>query len=84
MPANLRDLAAALASPADRVAPPVLRQGVITATAAGPPATVSVSIGGEPAIPGVRYATSIGAPAVGQTVWLLVSDTDLFVAFRLA
>lgn len=81
--ANLRDLAAALAPRPERTPVPVYRQAVISDVAAGPPATVSVLLGGEgTAIPGVRYVAGL-APQVGQTVWILVLGKDLLVVFRL-
>lgn len=82
--ANLRDLAARLAPPRERTPVPAYRQAVVEAVSAGPPASISVRIGGEGVvIPGVRYAHTL-APAAGQTVWVLVLGKDMMATHRLA
>lgn len=76
-----RDLARALA-PSE--APSPLRQGVVTAVNAGPPASVDVRLGSATtATPKVRYLASY-APSVGHTVWLLLLERDAVVLGRLA
>jgi hypothetical protein len=61
-----------------------LRQGVVTATAAGPPKTVTVQLGGEttPAA-GARYLAS-HTPAVNDAVWVLVAGRTRLVLGKLA
>lgn len=51
------------------------RQGVVTAVAAGPPPSCSVRIGGPAGtvVAGVRIASHLGQPIVGDTVWVLIT-----------
>lgn len=51
---------------------------------AGPPATVTITVGGSTTeIPGVRYAASY-APTVGDVVYGRIVDTDYLVEGKLA
>lgn len=60
------------------------RQGVVTAVATGPPASLSVEIGGsDTVVSGVRYLNSY-SPSVGHTVWVDIQDSDPIVIGRLA
>lgn len=59
-------------------------RGEITATSAGPPATVSVKIDGQTtALSGIRYLASY-SPVVGDIVEILIDDTDVLILGDLA
>lgn len=58
--------------------------GVVTATAAGPPATVTVKISGSTtATAGLRYLSSY-TPSVNDTVLILSRGSDFVVVGKLA
>lgn len=64
--------------------PASLLQGVVTATATGPPLTVSIQLGGSTTtISGIRYNKTL-TPTVGMTVWVVRSGNDMFVLCTLA
>jgi hypothetical protein len=61
-----------------------LRQGIVTATAAGQPATVTVKLGGSTTtISGIRYLSSYTA-TTNDTVWILQAGADLLVLGKLS
>lgn len=65
-------------------APAALVYGVVTAIAAGPPASLTITLAGSStSIAGVRYLSSYG-PVVNDTVEILQSGSDLLVIGTLA
>jgi hypothetical protein len=58
------------------------RQAVVTAVHPGPPATVDVTLGGDP-IPGCRYLAWY-TPTIGDVVRVLQEGGDLLVLGDLA
>lgn len=82
---GLRELADAFQpTPGDPAAGLQLRQGVITALAAGPPPTVTVRIGkATTAVPGIRYHSAY-IPAVSDVVFLVQNGSDVLCLGTLA
>jgi hypothetical protein len=62
-----------------------LRQAVVAAVNAGPPASVDLTLlgGSDTVIPAVRHLAAY-SPTVGDTVWCLQQRTDLLVLGTLA
>lgn len=57
-----------------------LQQCVVTAVAAGPPKTLTVTIGGSAVtVPGVSFLSSYTAPTVNDVVWAIGVPGDLLV-----
>lgn len=61
--------------------PLLLRQVVVTAVNAGPPASVNIEDNGP--ITGVRYLNSY-TPTVNDVVWAMVDEPDILVLGKLA
>lgn len=59
------------------------RQGVVTATAVGPPPTCTVDFGGGAILAGVRYAKTY-APVVGEVVEIEVRSGNPTIKWALA
>jgi hypothetical protein len=63
---------------------PRKRQGQVVSIQAGPPRTLTITLGGDPTeIPGIRYLDGF-APVAGETVEILQNDSDLLVLGRVA
>lgn len=79
----MRDLARLLAGGLGDGDTPRFRQGVVVSVEAGPPKSVTVTVGGSVEVPGVRYGRSY-APVPGDTVWLVQQGPALWVVDALA
>lgn len=79
----MRDLARMLAPAGQGDDSARLRQGVVASVQAGPPRTLTVTVGGSVEVAGVRYLASY-SPQPGDTVWLVQQGPVLVVLGDLA